>query len=119
NRRCDLAANKCEVFQPLKLAFNPDDYATEQVFFRSKDGTRVPMFVSYRKGWRRQDGPRPTLLHGYGGFEYALTPSFARPELAMPALAWMEQGGLYAVANLRGGGEYGKAWHEAGTKERK
>ncbi len=119
NRRCDLAQGRCEIFQPLKLAFTPEDYATEQVFYRSKDGTRVPMFLSYKKGVPLKSGPRPTLLYGYGGFEYALTPSFARPELAMPALAWMEQGGLYAVANLRGGGEYGKSWHEAGTRERK
>ncbi|MBI3171388.1 MAG: hypothetical protein HYZ32_02205, partial [Hydrocarboniphaga effusa] len=88
NQRCDLAQGRCEIFQPLKLAFTPDDYATEQVFYRSKDGTRVPMFLSYKKGYQRKDGTRPTLLYGYGGFEYALTPSFARPELAMPALAW-------------------------------
>jgi prolyl oligopeptidase len=120
NQRCDLARGKCEPFQPVKLAFNPDDYATEQVFFRSSDGTRVPMFVSYKKGWnRRKDGTRPTILYGYGGFDYAQLPSFARNELAMPALAWMERGGLYAVANLRGGGEYGRAWHEAGKKQRK
>jgi prolyl oligopeptidase len=119
NQRCDLARGRCEPFQPVKLAFDPDEYATEQVFFRSKDGTRIPMFVSFKKGWQRKAGPRPTLLYGYGGFEYAQVPSFARVELAVPALAWMEQGGLYAVANLRGGGEYGKAWHEAGIKQRK
>jgi prolyl oligopeptidase len=119
NQRCDLVKGGCEVFQPVKLAFNPDDYATEQVFYKSKDGTRVPMFVSYKKGYARKDGPRATLLYGYGGFEYAQLPSFARVELSVPALAWMEQGGLYAVANLRGGGEYGKAWHEAGIKDKK
>ena len=119
NQRCDLARGRCEPFQTVKLAFDPSEYATEQVFYRSKDGTRVPMFISYRKGFQRKDGPRPTLLYGYGGFEYAQVPSFARAELAMPALAWMERGGLYAVANLRGGGEYGKAWHEAGIKQKK
>jgi prolyl oligopeptidase len=119
NQRCDLASGKCEPFQQVKLAFHPDDYTTEQVFFRSKDGTRVPMFVSYKKGFNKKSGPRPTLLYGYGGFDYAQVPSFGRTELSIPALAWMEQGGLYAVANLRGGGEYGEAWHKAGTKERK
>ena len=127
NRRCDLARGSCETFQPVKLAFDPDAYVTEQVFFRSKDGTRVPMFVSYRKdgdsnGDRSRSvpgGPRPALLYGYGGFDYAQLPAFGRTELSIPALAWMEQGGLYAVANLRGGGEYGEAWHKAGTKEKK
>ena len=119
NQRCDLVKGACEPFQPVKLAFNPDEYTTEQVFYTSKDGTRVPMFVSYRKGYDRKAGPRPTLLYGYGGFEYAQVPSFGRVELSVPALAWMEQGGLYAVANLRGGGEYGKAWHEAGIKEKR
>ena len=119
NQRCDLARGRCEPFQAVKLAFDPDQYATEQVFYRSKDGTRVPMFVSYRKGFDRKNGPRPTLLYGYGGFEYAQVPSFGRAELSLPALAWMERGGIYAVANLRGGGEYGKAWHEAGIKEKK
>ena len=119
NQRCDLVKGTCETFQPVKLAFNPDDYTTEQVFYKSRDGTRVPMFVSYKKGFDRKAGPRPTLLHGYGGFEQSQVPSFARETLALPALAWMEQGGLYAVANLRGGGEYGKAWHEAGIKEKR
>jgi prolyl oligopeptidase len=119
NQRCDLATGKCEPFQKVKLAFHPDDYTTEQVFFRSKDGTRVPMFVSYKKDYDRKKGPRPTLLYGYGGFDYAQVPNFGRTELSIPALAWMEQGGLYAVANLRGGGEYGEAWHKAGTKEKK
>jgi prolyl oligopeptidase len=119
NQRCDLASGKCAPFQDVKLAFHPDDYTTEQVFYRSKDGTRVPMFVSYRKDFDRKKGARPTLLYGYGGFDYAQVPGFGRTELSIPALAWMEQGGLYAVANLRGGGEYGEAWHKAGTKERK
>jgi prolyl oligopeptidase len=115
NFRCDTDTGRCAEFQPLRLAFNPDDYVTEQVFYRSKDGTRIPMFISYRKGWSRQkDGPRPTLLYGYGGFDIALT-----PEYRAPVLAWMEQGGVFAQANLRGGGEYGKAWHQAGIKTRR
>jgi prolyl oligopeptidase len=119
NQRCDLASGKCEAIMQVKLAFHPDDYTTEQVFFRSKDGTRVPMFVSYKKGFDRKQGARPTILYGYGGFDYAQVPGFGRTELSIPALAWMEQGGLYAVANLRGGGEYGEAWHKAGIKEKK
>ena len=100
------------VFAP-KLKFNPADYTTEQVFYPSKDGTRVPMFISYKKGLVK-NGANPTILYGYGGFSISLTPSFS------PAnLVWMEMGGVYAVPNLRGGGEYGQEWHLAGTKERK
>jgi prolyl oligopeptidase len=95
------------LFQP-KVKFNPDDYTTEQVFYNSADGTRIPMFVSYKKGMKR-DGQSPTYLYGYGGFDISITPSFS------PAnLVWMEMGGIYAVANLRGGGEYGEKWHEGG-----
>jgi prolyl oligopeptidase len=95
------------LFQP-KVKFNPDDYTTEQVFYNSADGTRVPMFISYKKGMRR-DGQNPTYLYGYGGFDVSQTPSFS------PAnLVWMEMGGIFALANLRGGGEYGEKWHEAG-----
>src|SRR5436190_3005860 len=96
------------LFKP-KVKFNPADYTTEQIFYKSADGTRVPMFVSYKKGMKR-DGQNPTYLYGYGGFDISSTPSFS------PAnLVWMEMGGIYAVANLRGGGEYGETWHEAGT----
>jgi prolyl oligopeptidase len=95
------------LFKP-KVKFNPSDYTTEQVFYKSADGTRVPMFVSYKKGMKR-DGRNPTYLYGYGGFDISQTPGF-KPE----NLVWMEMGGIYAVANLRGGGEYGEKWHESG-----
>ncbi len=109
----DLAKNEGRVFQAIKLNFNPADYVTEQVFYKSKDGTRIPLFISYKKGIKR-DGRNPTLLFGYGGFEISKTPEFS-----VPNLVFMERGGVYALANLRGGGEYGKAWHEAGILERK
>ncbi len=100
------------VFAP-KVPFNADDYTTEQVFFHSRDNTRVPMFISYKKGMKR-NGNNPTVLYGYGGFAISLTPAFS------PAnLVWMEMGGIYAVPNLRGGGEYGEDWHQAGTKANK
>jgi prolyl oligopeptidase len=95
------------LFKP-KVKFNPDDYTTDQVFYKSADGTRVPMFISYKKGMKR-DGQNPTFLYGYGGFDISQTPTF-KPE----NLVWMEMGGILAVANLRGGGEYGEKWHEAG-----
>ena len=95
------------LFKP-KVKFNPDDYATEQVFYKSADGTRVPMFVSYKKGMQR-NGQNPTFLYGYGGFDISQTPTF-KPE----NLVWMEMGGILAVANLRGGGEYGETWHASG-----
>lgn len=98
---------------PLDLRFDPRDYRTEQVFVRSKDGTRVPMFISYRAGLDRRQ-PQRVHLYGYGGFDVSLTPSFS-----VANLAWMEAGGVYAVANLRGGGEYGREWHQAGTQARK
>ena len=100
------------VFTP-KVDFHPSDYTTEQVFFQSQDGTRVPMFISYKKGLTT-DGNHPTVLYGYGGFDISLTPAFSPSNLV-----WMEMGGIYAVPNLRGGGEYGEEWHLAGTKGRK
>jgi prolyl oligopeptidase len=106
--RYDFDKRASELLFKPNVKFNPDDYMTEQVFYQSADGTRVPMFISYKKGMKR-DGQTPTYLYGYGGFDISSTPSFA------PAnLVWMEMGGIYAVANLRGGGEYGEKWHEAG-----
>jgi prolyl oligopeptidase len=109
--RVDTGAT--EVFRVPKLAFEPDDYVTEQVFYRSLDGTRVPMFLSYKRGLAR-DGQNPVLLYGYGGFNVSQTPSFN-----VARLAWMELGGIYAVANIRGGGEYGEGWHQSGIKLQK
>ncbi|ATE64368.1 prolyl oligopeptidase family serine peptidase [Rhizorhabdus dicambivorans] len=109
--RFNTATRKMEAFIKPKLAFDPDDYLVDQKFYRSKDGTEVPMFVVRRR--TTQPGA-PALLYGYGGFNISMTPGFS------PAiLGWMEMGGVYAVANLRGGGEYGKLWHEAGRLERK
>jgi prolyl oligopeptidase len=108
--RLDMKRGASTVFRQPKVAFNPDDYETRQQFYTSRDGTRVPMFIVSKKGLKL-DGGNPTYLYGYGGFNISMTPAFS------PAnLAWMEMGGVYAVANLRGGGEYGEAWHEAGTK---
>jgi prolyl oligopeptidase len=106
----DLATGESTLWKAPRVAFDPEDYVTEQVFYASKDGTRVPMFLTRRKDV--EPNPQtPCLLYGYGGFNIPLTPSFS------PAnLAWLEAGGLFAVANLRGGGEYGETWHKAGTK---
>lgn len=93
--------------------FNPDDYVTEQVFYPSKDGTKIPMFLTYKKGLKR-DGKNPVLLYGYGGFNISLTPSFNPMRLI-----WLENGGIYAMANLRGGSEYGEEWHQQGVKMKK
>lgn len=108
--RYDLTTGTSSVFREPKVAFIPADYETKQVFYASKDGTRVPMFITYKKGIKL-DGQNPTLLYGYGGFDISITPSFS-----VANLVWMEMGGVYAVANIRGGNEYGEAWHEAGMK---
>lgn len=108
--RYDVIAGDCTVFRRPEVNFDPDAYVTEQVFYPSKDGTRIPMFLSYRRD-RVPDGHTPTFLYGYGGFDIPLTPAFA-----VSNLVWMEMGGISAQANLRGGGEYGKTWHEAGMK---
>lgn len=99
-------------FQPA-VKFNPDDYESKQVFYPSKDGTKVPMIITYKKGLQL-NGDNPTMLYGYGGFNVSLTPAFS-----VSNLVWMEMGGVYAVPNLRGGGEYGKAWHDAGIQLKK
>src|SRR5467141_83351 len=106
--RYDFDKRQSELLFKPKVKFNPDDYTTEQVFYNSADGTRVPMFVSYKKGMKR-DGQNLTYLYGYGGFDISETPSF-NPAI----LVWMEMGGIFALPNLRGGGEYGEKWHEAG-----
>ena len=111
--RHDFTTGRSEIFREPKVAFNPDDYETRQVFYRSRDGTRVPMFITHRKGGVL-NGRNPTYLYGYGGFDISLTPSFS-----VPNLVWMEMGGVYAQANLRGGGEYGEDWHQAGTRLKK
>lgn len=108
--RYDLISGVSTVFRQPQVDFNPDDYQTQQVFYRSKDGTQVPMFISHKKGLQL-DAQNPTYLYGYGGFNISLTPSFS-----VSNLVWMELGGVYAVPNLRGGGEYGETWHQAGTK---
>lgn len=111
--RYDVRSGKSEVFRQPKVKADLSGYETRQVFYKSKDGTRVPMFITCRKGLEL-DGNNPTLLYGYGGFNIPLTPGFS------PAtIVWLEMGGIYAVANLRGGGEYGKEWHEAGIKLKK
>lgn len=104
---------KSEVYQKPKVKFNPEDYVSEQVFYTSKDGTKVPMMINYKKGIKL-DGKNPTMLYSYGGFNISLQPSFS-----VVNAIWMENGGIYAVPNIRGGGEYGKKWHDAGTKMQK
>jgi prolyl oligopeptidase len=110
----DIATKKSTVFRTVDIpSFKPEDYETKQVFYNSKDGTRVPMFLVYKKGLKL-DGNNPTLLYGYGGFNVVTAPTFSSLRLAL-----LEQGMVYASANMRGGGEYGEKWHEAGTKLKK
>ncbi len=109
----DIEKGVSELYRKPSIDFNPDDYESKQVFYKSKDGTKVPMIITHKKGIVL-NGKNPTILYGYGGFNIPLTPSFS-----IANAVWMEQGGVYAVANLRGGGEYGKAWHDAGTKLKK
>jgi prolyl oligopeptidase len=112
--RLDLATGKTSVFAQPALTFDPHDYAVNQRFYTSKDGTRVPMFIVRKKSVAAAGKPVPTLLYGYGGFDVSLTPSFSSVRMA-----WLEAGGAFALANLRGGGEYGKDWHDAGRLTRK
>ena len=111
--RYDLKARRNELFRAPKVAFDPSKYETRQVFYTSKDGTRVPMFITAKKGLVL-DGANPTLLYAYGGFNISVTPTFSSANAA-----WLEMGGVYALANLRGGGEYGKEWHEGGMLAKK
>lgn len=109
----DIKSGESTLYRRPKVDFNPDDYVTEQVFFQSKDGTRVPMFIVYKKGLKK-DGKNPTNLYSYGGFNISLKPAFSAI-----TVAWLENGGIFAQPNIRGGGEYGESWHLAGTKLKK
>lgn len=111
--RYNIQTGASALFRKTETQFNGDAYETEQVFFTSKDGTRVPMFLTYKKGMER-NGNNPVLMYGYGGFNIPLTPSFS-----ISNAFWLEQGGIYAVVSLRGGSEYGEAWHKAGMLENK
>ena len=106
----DIDSGKTTLHRRPKVDFNPDDYVTEQVFFNSKDGTRIPMFIVYKKGMEK-NGKNPTDLYSYGGFNISLKPSFSSVRIA-----WLEAGGIFAMPNIRGGGEYGEKWHLAGTQ---
>jgi prolyl oligopeptidase len=108
-----MITGKSTVLRESKVKFDPDKYEEKQVFYQSKDGTRVPMFITHKKDIKL-DGSNPTLLYGYGGFNIPMMPEFDTR-----VVGWLEMGGIYAVANLRGGGEYGKEWHKAGTKLKK
>ena len=111
--RFDPKTGKSTIYQKPKVDFNSDLYESKQVFYKSKDGTMIPMIITHKKGIPL-NGKNPTILYGYGGFNVSLTPAFS-----IANAIWLEQGGIYAVANLRGGGEYGKKWHDAGTKMQK
>lgn len=111
--RYDLLTGESQLWRRAKVDFSADDFVVEQIFYTSRDGTRVPMFLTYRRDLPK-DGARPTLLYGYGGFNIPLTPGFSTARIA-----WLEAGGVLAVANLRGGGEYGEDWHQGGKKSRK
>jgi prolyl oligopeptidase len=111
--RYDVKTGESKVFRTSAVKFDPKDYVVEQAFYKSKDGTKVPLFLTYKKGLKK-DGSNPTILYGYGGFNISLTPGFS-----VSRLAWLEMGGIWAQANLRGGGEYGKEWHDAGRRAKK
>ncbi len=105
----DAKTGKSKIYDKPKVDFKSEDYESKQVFYTSKDGTKVPMLITYKKG-TVLNGQNPTILYGYGGFNVSLTPAFS-----IANAVWLENGGIYAVANLRGGGEYGKKWHDAGN----
>jgi len=109
----DLATGDTQLYWKPNIAFDPNNYESKQVFYTSKDGTKIPMMITYKKGIKL-NSKNPTLLYGYGGFNISLMPTFS-----VANAVWMELGGVYAVPNLRGGGEYGKQWHNAGTKMQK
>ena len=109
----NISTGESELYNKPQVDFIPEDYETEQVFYESKDGTKIPMFITYKKGMEK-NGKNPTWLYGYGGFNISLTPGFSAFRVM-----WLENGGIYAQPNLRGGGEYGEEWHEAGTKMNK
>lgn len=109
----DILSGETEVYQKSKVKFNPESYESKQVFYTSHDGVKIPMTIFYKKG-TQLNGKNPTILYGYGGFNISIEPSFK-----VARAVWVKNGGVYAVANLRGGGEYGKAWHDAGTKMQK
>jgi prolyl oligopeptidase len=111
--RYDMKTGKSEVFRKADVKINPADYEVQQVFYNSKDGTRIPMFIVHKKGIKL-DGNNPTLLYGYGGFSISMTPGFS-----VSRMVWLEMGGVFAMPNIRGGAEYGEEWHMAGTKEKK
>jgi len=111
--RYDMQTGESKLFRQPQVDFDPEDYQTQQVFYPSKDGTKIPMFITHKKGIKL-DSNNPTYLYAYGGFNISLTPSFS-----VSNLVWLEMGGIFAVANLRGGGEYGEAWHQAGMKDQK
>lgn len=109
----DVTTGKSDIYKKSGVKFNPEEYESVQVFYTGKDGTKIPMIITHKKGIQ-YNGKNPTMLYGYGGFNISLTPSFST---AM--VVWLEAGGIYAVPNIRGGGEYGKKWHDAGTKMQK
>jgi prolyl oligopeptidase len=109
----DIASGKTELYKAPKVEFDPNNYESKQVFYTSKDGTKIPMIITYKKGIEL-NGKNPTLLYAYGGFSVSMTPFFSTSNIIL-----LENGGIYALPNIRGGGEYGEAWHEAGIKTKK